>query len=39
VPTSTQGEAYRGRYNQKKAAEIMKRPQDGAVGAIEEVKE
>lgn len=36
VPTSVQGEAYRGRYNRQKANEIMNRMQDAAVGAIGE---
>ena len=36
VPTSVQGETYRGRYNQKKAAEIMQRMEDAAVHVIKE---
>jgi integrase len=33
VPTSVQGENYRGRYNRKKVNEIMNRMQDAIVGA------
>lgn len=39
VPTSVQAEAYRGRHNRKKAAEIMQRMQDQAVGKIVEAGE
>jgi hypothetical protein len=33
VPTSVHGEAYRGRYNRKKASEIINKMQDDVVGA------
>jgi integrase len=33
VPTSVEGENYRGRHNQEKAAEIIERMQDDAIGA------
>jgi integrase len=39
VPTSVQGGNYRGRYNRKKANEIMNRMQDVIVGAPREISE
>ena len=39
VPTSVQAEAYRGRFNRKKAAEIMLRMQEQAVSKSVEVEE
>jgi integrase len=39
VPTSVQGEAYRGRRNRKKANEIMNRMQDAVTGGIGETAE
>lgn len=38
VPTSKQGENYRTRYNQERAAEIMEKLQNDATGAGEESK-
>lgn len=39
VPTSVQGENYRTRYNQEKAAEILNILQNDAVGVGKEIKE